>query len=76
MQVNIDTSLVATIPIVLLSLTHMVVALDIDGKTIHQGFEQAIQNAMHAPHLLEAMQICFNWPDSALEMMTGKLTAN
>jgi hypothetical protein len=53
-------------PIIPLSTTRPV-ALDIDGKTIHRGFKQAIRDAIHAPHLLEAMQIRYDWPDSVLE---------
>ena len=45
------------------------IALDIDGKTIHQGFKQAICEAIHGPHLLEAMQIRYDWPDGTLDMI-------
>jgi hypothetical protein len=45
------------------------VALDIDGKTIHRGFKQAIRDAIHAPHLLEAMQVRYDWPDGTLEVI-------
>jgi hypothetical protein len=34
------------------------VALDINGRTIHQGFKSAIQDTMHGPLLLEEMQLC------------------
>jgi hypothetical protein len=53
-------------PIIPLSATRPV-ALDIDGKTIHCGFKQVIRDAIHAPHLLEAMQIRYDWPDRILE---------
>jgi hypothetical protein len=44
-------------------------ALDIDGKTIHRGFKQAIRDAIHAPHLLEAMQVQYDWPGGTLEVI-------
>ena len=53
-------------PIIPLSPTRLV-ALDIDGKTIHRGFKKAIRDAIHGPHLLEAMQIRYNWPDGVQE---------
>ena len=53
-------------PIIPLSPTRLV-ALDIDGKTIHRGFKKAIRDAIHGPHLLEAMQIRYDWPDGVLE---------
>ena len=53
-------------PIIPLSPTRPV-ALDIDGKTIHRGFRQAIRDAIHGPHLLEEMQLRYDWPDGTLE---------
>jgi hypothetical protein len=41
--------------------------LDIDGKTIHRGFKQAVREAAHANDLLEAMQLRYDWPDGTLE---------
>ena len=55
-------------PLIPLSPTRPV-ALDIDGKTIHRGFKQAIRDSIHGTHLLEAMQIRYDWPDGTLEMI-------
>ena len=57
-------------PIIPLSPTKLV-ALDIDGKTIHRGLKQAIREAIHGPHLLKAMQLRYDWPDGTLEMIDG-----
>jgi hypothetical protein len=43
------------------------VALDIDGKTIHRGFKQAIRDFLHGTDLLVAMQTRYDWPDGILE---------
>ena len=53
-------------PVIPLSPTRPV-ALDIDGKTIHRGFRQAIRDAIHGPHLLEEMQLRYDWPDGTIE---------
>ena len=53
-------------PLIPLSPTRPV-ALDIDGKTIHRGFKQAIREALHGPHLLEAMQLRYNWPENTID---------
>jgi hypothetical protein len=43
-------------PIIPLSPTRPV-GLDIAGITIHRGFKQDICDAIHAPHLVEGMQV-------------------
>ena len=43
------------------------VALDIMGRTIHRGFKQAIKEAIYGNHLIEAMQIRYNWQGSVLD---------
>ena len=53
-------------PIIPLSPTRPV-ALDIDGKTIHRGFRQAIRDTIHGPYLLEEMQLRYDWPDGTIE---------
>ena len=53
-------------PVIPLSSTRPV-ALDIDGKTIHRGFRQAIRDAIHGPHLLEEMQLRYDWPNGTIE---------
>jgi hypothetical protein len=45
------------------------VALDIGGKTIHQNFKQSICEAINGPHLLEAMQLRYDWLDRTLELI-------
>jgi hypothetical protein len=55
-------------PIVPLSPTRLV-SLDIDGKSIHRGFKQAIRSSIHGTHLLEAMQLRYDWPDGTLELI-------
>jgi hypothetical protein len=49
-------------PIIPLSPTRPV-ALDIQGR----GFKSAIREAVHGPHLLEAMQVRYEWPNGVLE---------
>ena len=53
-------------PLIPLSPTRPV-ALDIDGKTIHRGFKQAIREAIHGPNLKEAMQLRYDWQDGVME---------
>ena len=53
-------------PLIPLSPTRPV-ALDLMGKTIHRGFKQAIRETIHGNHLLEAMQIRYNWQDGVLD---------
>ena len=43
-------------PLIPLSPTQPI-ALDIDGKTIHRGFKQAIRDAIHGSNLMEEMQL-------------------
>jgi hypothetical protein len=45
------------------------VALDIGGKTIHRNFNASIHEAIHGPHLLEAMQVTYAWPDGTLKLI-------
>ena len=55
-------------PIIPLSPT-LPVALDIDGQTIHRAHKQAIREAASAFHLLQEMQLRYNWPDGTLEVI-------
>ena len=43
------------------------ITLNIDGKTIHRGFKQAIRDAIHGNDLLEEMQLRYNWEDGILD---------
>jgi hypothetical protein len=44
------------------------VALDIQGWTVQRrGFKSTICEAVHGPHLLEAMQLQYNWPNGFIE---------
>jgi hypothetical protein len=49
-------------PLIPLMPTRLV-ALDINGRTIHRRFKQSIREAIHGPHLLEEMQLRYDWPD-------------
>lgn len=55
-------------PVIPLSPTRPV-ALDIGGKTIHRGFKQAIRDSIHGTHLLEAMQLRYEWADGVIDMI-------
>jgi hypothetical protein len=60
-------------PLIPLSATRPV-ALDLQGRTIHCGFKQAIWDSLHAPHLLEAMQVRYDWPNGTLCADTAKVS--
>ena len=53
-------------PLIPLSPT-LPVTLDIASKTIHRNFKQSIREATHGPHLLEAMQLRYNWQEGVTE---------
>ena len=59
-------------PIIPLSSTRPV-SLDIDGKTIHRGFKQAIRDAVHRPHLLEAMQLRYDWAEGVTKTIDWEI---
>jgi hypothetical protein len=47
-------------PLIPLIPTTLLVTLDINGKNIYRWFKQSICEAIHSPHLLEEMQLCYN----------------
>lgn len=53
-------------PVIPLSPT-LPVALDIGGRTIHRGFKQAIRDSIHGTHLLEDMQLRYDWADGVID---------
>jgi hypothetical protein len=55
-------------PVIPLSPTRPV-SLELSGRSIHCGFKQAIRDSIHGNHLLEAMQLRYEWPDGTLELV-------
>jgi hypothetical protein len=53
-------------PIIPLSPTRPV-GFDLDGKTVHRSLKQAIREALHGYHLLEEMQLRYDWPDGCID---------
>jgi hypothetical protein len=45
------------------------VSLELNGRSIHRGFKQAIRESIHGSHLLEAMQLRYDWSDGTLELI-------
>ena len=53
-------------PIIPLSPTRPI-ALDLDGKTVHRNYKQAIRDAERGPDLAQTMQLRYAWTDETFE---------